>query len=144
MGVESAKGSELLETEAGGGERARFAARVGCFLSTPLTGVLQLMERICGIQPTPGGAGTSVWFLVGVWASGSYCASGASSPPTFCCLSALYKTRPNTVNARRNSNNAVNATSENDVNIADNIECEVIRVGVSSDAEVVICVGNDI
>lgn len=145
LSVESAKGPELLEARTGGGERARFTIRAGCFLSIPLAGVLQLMERICGIQPTPGGAGTSVRCRVGVWASGSYCASGASSSLTFSSLSVLYRTRPNTVNARRNSNSAVNGASEIDDNIADSTECEVTRVvGVSSDAEAVICVGNDI
>lgn len=66
FGVESADGSGPLETKAGGGERARFTGRARCFLSMPLTGVLQLMDRICGVQPTPGGAGTSIKFRVGV------------------------------------------------------------------------------
>lgn len=55
LGRGSVNKFELLKTGAGGGERARF-------LSVPLAGVLQLMERICGAQPTPGGAGMNVRF----------------------------------------------------------------------------------
>lgn len=41
----------------------------------------------------------------------------------------MHKAKPSTVNARRDSNNAVSAASENDDSIVDNIEREVTSIG---------------
>lgn len=80
FGVGSLKGLEVLRYVVGGGERARFIGRATRILSDPSTGMLQVMDRICGVQPTPRGEVTGARYRGGPWAS----ASCSSVSAVFC------------------------------------------------------------